>query len=879
MRPLSASGALLLVLLTLWHHDAAAATPSLPVGGVVKSGAAQIGQSGGQMNIKQSSQNLALNWQSFDIGAGAGVRFEQPSTASVALNRILGPDASRIFGQLSANGQVFLTNPNGILFGPTAQVNVGGLIASSNTLSDADFQAGRYRFGDTGRRAAVTNRGKLAAADGGYIALLGTEVRNEGSVAARGGEVLLAAGGVITVSLGNGSLIGYNIDRGAARALVDNQRLLNADGGTVTLAAAALPGLLGRAVVNNDGVVEARTIDHQAGVIRLTGDPWGGALKLGGTLDASAPHGGPGGTVATSAANLSIAATARVSTAAADGRTGTWTLAQPGDLRIAAAGGNVAAGALAASLNTTNVTIETGGAWPGRGDIALQGALAWSAPTTLALRAGRDITVDAGLSNNAGASVLLRADDNGLGLGTIRFGARGKLALGGGGRADLYYNPLRYAAPTDFSAVVSGPATAWMLVNNVRQLQAMNTNLAGDYALGRDIDAGATRSWNGGAGFAPVGSGVVAAYTGQFDGLNHSISNLWIRRPDTDLVGLFGSANNRLVNLRLAGGDITGRDVVGALVGLNRAQVGNVHSSANVSGVGQVGGLIGEHGGTLSDASSAGNVSATDAASGRMTGGLVGRLMGGSIAASHSSARVSGYNAVGGLVGYIDRGAVSDAWSGGAVSGTYNVGGLVGVAADGYIELHHVHSTATVNGTSAVGGLVGQYTYGTIHDAYFSGNVSSTGAGAVGGLVGYNGQGRLDRTYSLGNVAGLGADGVAGGLVGYSGGAITNSYSKANVSGRTAASGGLVGDNDGSVATSYSSGKVGAGPGSGGLVGRGDAAGVVDSYWDVSGSGLRVSAGGKGLQSAQMTRKASFTGFDFSTIWRIDEGRGTPQLR
>ena len=863
-----------------WRHHALAAAPALPVGGEVRSGAARISQSSGRIDIAQSSRNLALDWRSFDIGAGNTVRFDQPSSASIALNRVLGPDPSAIFGKLSANGQVFLTNPNGILFGPTAQVNVGGLIASSNTLSPADFRQNKYRFSDGWNDAAVVNRGALTAADGGYIALLGTKVVNEGGIAARGGAILLAAGGVVTVNLGDGALIGYTIARGLARALVDNRGALRADGGVVTLAAQALPGLLARAVVNHDGVIEARTIDNRAGVIRLSGDVLGGVVNLGGTLDASAPNGGPGGTVETSAGRVAVAATARVVTAA-DGRTGLWTIAQPGDVRVAAAGGDIAAQALAGSLNTTNVAIRTGGAWPWNGDIAMQSALAWSAPTTLALYARRDIKLNAGLANNAGGGVLLRADANGAGVGTIKLGALGKISLGGGGRADLYYNPLSYARPTDFSAAVVGPATAWMLVNNVKQLQGISANLAGDYALGRDIDAGATRGWNGGAGFAPLGGLGAGPYSGRFDGLNHTIGKLWIKRPDSDMVGLFGSANNRIANLSLAGAEIRGRDLVGALVGLNRAQVVNVHSTASVSGAGQVGGLIGEHGGLLSDSSSAGAVTAVDASSGRMTGGLVGRLFGGSVAASHSDGKVSGYNAVGGLVGYIDRGFVNDAWSGGAVSGTYNVGGLAGVAADGYIEINRVHSTSTVKGSSSVGGLVGQYTYGTINDAYFSGNVS--GLGVVGGLIGYNGSGTLSRTYSTGNVTGLGADAVVGGLAGYSGGAIVNSYSKANVGGNNAASGGLVGDNQGSVTTSYSSGKVAAGAAgvtaAGGLVGRGDAAGVVDSYWDVGNSGLAASAGGTGLQSAQMKRAASFQGFDFTTIWRIDEGRGTPQFR
>ena len=117
-----------------------------PVGGVVVEGMADIQQSTGLTTINQSTQNTVINWQSFNILQGQTVQFVQPDTSSVALNRIVGSDASSIFGTLSANGQVFLVNPNGILFAPGASVNVGGLVASTLNISDSDFMAGNYRF-------------------------------------------------------------------------------------------------------------------------------------------------------------------------------------------------------------------------------------------------------------------------------------------------------------------------------------------------------------------------------------------------------------------------------------------------------------------------------------------------------------------------------------------------------------------------------------------------------------------------------------------------------------------------------------------------------------------------------------------------------------
>src|SRR5690606_33253671 len=90
--------------------------------------------------------NLSLNWQSFDIGSQSKVDFVQPNVESIAVNRILGNDASVILGQLNANGQVFLINPNGVLFGQSAQINVGGLVASTLDVDDGQLGSDSLHF-------------------------------------------------------------------------------------------------------------------------------------------------------------------------------------------------------------------------------------------------------------------------------------------------------------------------------------------------------------------------------------------------------------------------------------------------------------------------------------------------------------------------------------------------------------------------------------------------------------------------------------------------------------------------------------------------------------------------------------------------------------
>ncbi|MET1116344.1 MAG: filamentous hemagglutinin N-terminal domain-containing protein [Comamonas sp.] len=97
----------------------------LPQGAKVLSGNAQITTSGNQMLVQQGSAKAIVDWQSFNIGKGQQVQFQQPNAASGALNRVVGADASAIHGSLSANGKVFLVNPNGVLFGQGANVNVG----------------------------------------------------------------------------------------------------------------------------------------------------------------------------------------------------------------------------------------------------------------------------------------------------------------------------------------------------------------------------------------------------------------------------------------------------------------------------------------------------------------------------------------------------------------------------------------------------------------------------------------------------------------------------------------------------------------------------------------------------------------------------------
>ena len=143
----------------------------LPSGGQVGAGSAVISQpSAASLRVNQSSQNAILNWQSFSIGAGNSVVFQQPSASAVALNRALGSKASELFGSLTANGQLFLVNPNAVLFGRGAHVDVGGIVASTLGIRDSDLMSGRYVFTNGGDAGSVVNVGTISTLSG-YAAL------------------------------------------------------------------------------------------------------------------------------------------------------------------------------------------------------------------------------------------------------------------------------------------------------------------------------------------------------------------------------------------------------------------------------------------------------------------------------------------------------------------------------------------------------------------------------------------------------------------------------------------------------------------------------------------------------------------------------------
>ena len=262
----------------------AADVNALPTGGQVTAGSATINQTGNTLNINQASQKAALNWQTFNIGTNGTVNFVQPNSNAVALNRIGGNSASEIYGHLNANGQVFLMNPNGILFGRGSQVNVGGIVATTMQLGDADFLAGNYNFSNAGV-GSVANYGLINATNS--VALLGSDVSNQGSIFAT--TASLVSGNTVALDVSTDGLIRARVVDAAVQANIANSGDINAT--QVTLSAGQAKDTLNR-VVNNSGVIKATGFSSLNGEITLQG----GTTLNSGTLDATSATGN-GGTV------------------------------------------------------------------------------------------------------------------------------------------------------------------------------------------------------------------------------------------------------------------------------------------------------------------------------------------------------------------------------------------------------------------------------------------------------------------------------------------------------------------------------------------------------------------------------------------------------
>jgi filamentous hemagglutinin family protein len=288
---------------------------ALPTGGNVVGGSGTISQtSANQLTINQNSSTLSIDWQSFSVGAGNIVRFIQPDSSALALNRVIGPDPSMIFGSIQANGRVVIMNPAGIYFGPSAMVDVNGLVATTSRMSQADFLAGNLNFSIAGDvNARVINEGFVNVAQGGFAVLSAAAVENKGTIVAQGGTVVLAGTPTFTLDFFGDGLLKFastgtvNQAPTGANALVENSGTVQANGGRVLMTARAARDVINN-VINVTGIVEARSARVENGEIVIDGGEFGNTV-VASRLDVSGNEAdAKGGTVTVLGGNVQLAA-------------------------------------------------------------------------------------------------------------------------------------------------------------------------------------------------------------------------------------------------------------------------------------------------------------------------------------------------------------------------------------------------------------------------------------------------------------------------------------------------------------------------------------------------------------------------------------------
>ncbi|MES2728485.1 MAG: MBG domain-containing protein, partial [Pseudomonadota bacterium] len=204
-------------------------------------GSITIDRAGSLTTINQGTQRGIINWQSFDVGASETVRFVQPGSSSVTVNRIRDTKASQIDGRLEANGNIVLINQNGITFGSTARVDVNGIVASTADFNnDADFMnGGNLRLDQAGiQNAKILNKGQISAKEAGLIGLVAPQVENQGTINARLGRVQVASASTATLDLHGDGLIQIGLSDNESKQLVKNTGHITADGGIITISAA-----------------------------------------------------------------------------------------------------------------------------------------------------------------------------------------------------------------------------------------------------------------------------------------------------------------------------------------------------------------------------------------------------------------------------------------------------------------------------------------------------------------------------------------------------------------------------------------------------------------------------------------------------------------
>jgi filamentous hemagglutinin family protein len=875
-----------------------------PLGGQPKAGQVVIGpvdpKAPNTLTITQSSQSAIINWQSFNIGPGEITQFIQPNANAVILNRVTGSAGpSFIYGTITANGRVFLVNPDGILFGLGSRVDASSFLASTNDIRNHDFMHGHYRFDIPGRLdASIVNLGRINAANGGFAALVAPGVRNAGVITANLGHVALASGNGFTLDFYGDKLITLQVHDSIAgqvidvatgqplNALVKNEGRLRANGGTVALTAVAARQVVD-AVINNSGVIEANSVGTKNGMIVLgaataTRKPQDAPTQnvvVSGTLSAKGRRDGEtGGTIVVTGEAITLTG-ARVN---ASGAAGGGSVLIGGDT----GGGHVNA----AAANIPQAKLQP---W-------------WVATaTSVSIDAATTINASATQKGDGGKVVVW---SNGITSVMGLIAASGGPFGGNGGFVETSGHSVNFDGIRVNTSAPNGTAGLWLvdptnLVVDAAAAATISSNLAntdvtlitseegasgpGNQVLGAgDIIVNAGISWSSGSTLtlsafngiivnAPItiqGAGGLNIATGipvisfgngasvQFTGMPNSGQTLVINGVSRTLI--YSMNDLQAINASSAslGGSYALAKPIDATGVTGWVPIGTNGAGVVLNDGRGFTGVLSGLGNTIS------NLTINSPSANYV--GLFGYVGGGGriFNVGLVGGSVTGQNYVGALVGQNNGGTLTNVYSTAAVNGRGDTGGLIGLNSG---PVTNAYATGAVSATGpvsgdysllATGGLIGSNS-GTLLNVYATGPVTTSGDGApvyVGGLIGFN-NGTVTNAYATGTVTASGGTSV-GGLIGINFGPVTNTYATGAVSNSGspfAGVGGLVGFNSdgGAISQSYASGAVNGGSSAGGLVGFAFAeSSITQSYATGSVSGASNAAGGLvGVNSGTIT--------------------------
>ncbi|MFM0684371.1 filamentous hemagglutinin N-terminal domain-containing protein [Paraburkholderia strydomiana] len=709
-RPQSSRRIALLIVISLAGlslAQAAIAGGVLPQGGHYVAGAGTIAGQGNALIVTQpGSTRSVIEWSQFSIGKLNTVNFDNGSGAT--LNRVTGGSPSAILGSLNATGSVYVINPQGVLVGPTGVISTGGrFVAATLDVPNCEFKTGGTLTLAGSSNAKVVNLGKISSSGGDVFLIAHDAVVNAGTVSAPNGTAEYAVGQQVVLYESSSSRQvfvqisskGTVVDRGTTQAAQIN--LETADGNIYALAG------------SGSRIRATGTAMRDGHVWLVAGD---GHVTQQGTIAATNAD-GSGGTVDTLAYTLTLKNDASV-------QAGLWNVSTPSFVID-----SPVAGAFVRSLNAgTSIDATATGTKGASGDVTVLSNVDWQGPASLALVAFRHVAIgpQTTIRNTGSGNLSLRADAAGIdNQGSVS--NQGAIDWSGGtGLVSSFFDMNGGTSPgvvmsnPDWAvSAFGGPVsqyTPYKLVNSLTDLNNINLDLSGNYALGRDVNAAPPPgTFNAPVGGFPSNFQSYSFFNGQFDGLGHTLSNLSINASASAFAppgGLFSAigATGIVRNLNVQGiiaGPATLGDY-GILAGTSGGIVASVHSSGvidlPVAGISvHAGGLIGDSRGLTYRSSSSADVSTLSA----YTGGLIGA----------------------------DEGNIRQSFATGNVAANGGgAGGLVGQAGS-FISQSYATGAVTAE-QGVVGGLIGQNVFSHIEQSFATGHLQAPGGG--GGVAAQN---------------------------------------------------------------------------------------------------------------------------------------------